>query len=276
VFYAGIVGDLELCARVYAWEGLIGLMDGDENTLNYLYQATCYEVAAHRLLFAFYLYPSKTVVNQTSFNNFALALARAVAIGCWQEAEELAKILGAGLSNTRIYRDERDPTYEYKHSYFAGTNATCVAPFILQLYSQARGTQFPLDHLDFNPLASMEAYEPLLRLWQTKDMDALQQVLLPACDLHLHRSKPLTKSTNPEFWDLTDMLYPAEILMLLRLREKAGLITPTFDHPLLNTPAGRLYPVRSVPHDSDLDRALDNGLRAVAFIRSIEEHEKGR
>jgi hypothetical protein len=154
-----------------------------------------------------------------------------------------------------------------KESYFYGTNNSWVAPFILQLYSQARGTQFPLDHLDANPLASMQTYEPLLHLWQTTDMDALQEALFTACDTHLYRSKRQTKGETPEFSELADMVYPAEILMLLRLRETAGLTTPTIDHPLLNTAVGRLYPVRSVPHDPDLDKALANCLRWIAVTR---------
>jgi hypothetical protein len=268
LFYTGIIGHFELCARVYAWEGLVGLMDGDENTSDCLYQATYYEVAANRLLFALYLYPSETSLNIRSFNDFALVLARAVAIGCWREAEELAKILCAGLADIRTHRNERVPTYAYRHSYFGATNSSCVAPFILHLYSQATGTQLPLEHLNVNPLSSMQAYEPLLHLWQTTDVDALEQALLPACDLHLRLSKPQTNVRTPEFSTHTDMLYPAEFLMLLRLRETAGLTTPTFDHPLLNAAVGRLYPIRDVPHDSDLDKALANGLRAIPILRS--------
>ena len=259
--------DFDHCARVYAWEGIVGLMEGEESTLEYLYQATYYKVAAHRYMAALYLAPPKTSMAQTSFNDIALALACTVALGCWHEAGELAKILCAGLTEIRIFRDDRDPTYESKHSYFYGTNNSWVAPFILQLYSQARGIRFPLDHLDANPFASMQTYEPLLHLWQTTNMDAFQPALLTACDTHLYRSKPPTKGTTPEFATLTDMLYPAEILMLLRLREVAGLTTPTFDHPLLNTAVGRLYPVRDIPHDPDLDKALANCLQWIAVTR---------
>jgi len=189
-----------------------------------------------------------------------------VTLGCRQEVEELVKILCTGLTDIRIYRNHA--AYEYKHSYFSGTHATFVAPFILYLYSQARGTQFPLNHLDVNPLGSMQSYEPLLHLWQTTDVDALQQALFPACDLHMLSSKPQTNRTIPEFWRLEDMLYPAEILMLLRLRETAGLTTPAFDHPLLNTAVGRLCPICDVPHDPLLDKALANGLQAISIIRS--------
>lgn len=256
--------DFGRCARVYAWKGLVGLMDGDENAVEYLYHANYYQVAAERYSVALYLTPKKTSMMGRSFNDFALAMARAIALGCRQDAEVLAEIICAGLTEIRTFRDDRDPTYASRQSYFYGTNNSWVAPFILQLYSQARGIQFPLDHLDANPLASMQTYEPLLHLWQTTDMESLQQALFTACDTHLYRSKPQTKGETPEFSELTDMLYPAEILMLLRLREEAGLTTPNFDRPLLNTPVGRLYPVCSVPHPPDLDKALANCLQWIA------------
>jgi hypothetical protein len=108
----------------------------------------------------------------------------------------------------------------------------------------------------------MEVYEPLLELWQTTDMDALQGAILAACDLHLARSRVSNVYTY-EFEDEEYMLHPVEILMLFRLRETVGLINPTLDHPLLTTPVGRLYPIRSVPHNLFLDQALANSLLAV-------------
>jgi hypothetical protein len=250
------------CAVRYVEKGLVGLMEGDENAIEYLYHANYYQVAAQRHLFALFLAPPKTNRSMTSFNDFALALARAVVLGCRQDAEELAEILCTGLADIRNRSD--DPPYVGKYCYFHGIRNSCVAPFILQLYSQARGIQFPLDLHNANPLASMQTYAPLFQLWQTTDMDALQQALFVACDTHLELSKYSTKYATLEFSRSTDMLYPAEILMLLRLREEAGLTTPAFDHPLLNTPVGHLYPVRSVPHPPDLDKALANCLHWIA------------
>ena len=101
------------------------------------------------------------------------------------------------------------------------------------LYARWSGKPFPLDGL---PVQPMQAYEPLLSLWETEDLEALETALLAACDFHMERSK-LSQAEIYEFTTAEDVLYPVEILALLRLREARGLINPDIDHPLSDSTA---------------------------------------
>ena len=50
---------------------------------------------------------------------------------------------------------------------------------------------------------------------------------------------------------------------MLRLRVAKGLTNPVIDHPLMQTPIGRLHEIKSVPHDEMMDRAVANYLSTL-------------
>ena len=112
------------------------------------------------------------------------------------------------------------------------------------------------------PIRPMYAYEPLLALWQTEDLEALETALLAACDFHMERSK-LSEVDIYEFGMAEDVLYPVEILALLRLRQTRGLTNPVIDHPLMQTPIGPLHEIKSLPHDEMMDKAVANFLSTL-------------
>ncbi len=188
------------------------------------------------------------------FNTAAIVLARAISLGCWVEADRIANIIRGGLTERRKVGGRQQPICA-----FDAIHVTRVAPFVLNLYAQWTGKPFPLEGL---PVISMEAYEPLLSLWQTEDLTALEQALFVACDLHMERSK-LSQVESFEFIDEVDILHPAEILAVLRLREAKGLANPAIDHPLMQTPVGRLFEIKSVPHEEVLERAVANFLATI-------------
>ena len=162
-----------------------------------------------------------------NFNRVSLLLAEALTLGCWTEAEWIANAIRFALAERR--RDRGQVVCGFRE-----VERTSVAPFVLHLYAQWSVKPFPMDNL---PLRSMQAYEPLLSLWQTEELEALEKVLNAACDFHMERSNTREHNT-PEFGTSTDILYPVEILAILRLRQKEGLPNPVVNHPLMQTPIG--------------------------------------
>ena len=83
-------------------------------------------------------------------------------------------------------------------------------------------------------------YEFILSQWRTPNADSLRVPILAACDRHTHQAR---QDTNKQFYDFRrypQMYQPFEVLLLLRLRQWEHLSIPTLDHPLLETPLGRL------------------------------------
>lgn len=94
-------------------------------------------------------------------------------------------------------------------------------------------------------------FNALIEHWRTTDLELIQHLLLVACDRHTHQARP---DTSTRHYDLSwpDAEYdPFEILSVLRLRETLGLPNPELDHPLMNTPLGKL-PEPSEPYMDEL------------------------
>ena len=98
--------------------------------------------------------------------------------------------------------------------------------------------------------------------WREPDTEKLVPILLNACDYHTHRcrAKLWSEFDNREFEHL-----PVEILMIFRLRESLGLTNPVLDHPLMNTPLGKL-PALPLPEcDDPLYRAVLARMQSQGF-----------
>ena len=93
------------------------------------------------------------------------------------------------------------------------------------------------------PFAIPKPYAELLENLHQQP-DAIHSVVVEACDFHLSRSKENTDRESYEFADPVYAIYPVEILFFMRVRELLGLRNAEIDHPLLNSPLGKL-PVES-------------------------------
>ena len=231
---------------------IVAVMEESTDGLNLLYQSFYYGMADFYCPAARYIAGKGKSLLMNNFNKTSLLLAKAITLGCWTEAEQIAEVARFALADRRR-------EYGELLCGFNEVNWTSVAPFVLNLYAQWSGKPFPMDDL---PLRSMQAYEPLLSLWQSEDLEALGKALTAACDFHMERSNP-SKAGNSEFSSAAQILFPVEILALLRLRETKGLANPAINHPLLQTPIGRLHEIKSVPHDEMMDRAVANYLSTL-------------
>lgn len=97
-------------------------------------------------------------------------------------------------------------------------------------------------------------FNALIEHWRSEDLETVEYLLLAACDRHTHQARQDT--TKGEFFDLAggsvkDWYVPFEILSVLRLRQTLGLPNPELDHPLMNTPLGKLIEP-SEPYTDDL------------------------
>lgn len=241
----------------YAAEGVVRLMGGDLPAVDLMYHSVYYGEAFLRLLVTRYLVQTGRPLPLLRVNEAAKHLATALALGCWKEAAGIAESIRMGLAARR--RDRASHCYVCA---FYGEQDTALAPFILQLYSEFSGVRFPTEEIEFAP---MEAFGPFLNLWRTDDLASLRVALVDACNFHIARVLASKQSKPYEFYDYVSWLYPMEILAVLRLREKLGLANPEIDHPLLNTPAGRLYDIKDVPRDGVIDKALE---RSLAYFKA--------
>lgn len=200
------------------------------------------------------LFPGRTL-QTLSLQHTACWVAAGFAAGC-QGAERLGLLaLEAG-----------------RRGYYFDVKFYPIFHFILLLFSATQG-------LEIEPWSSAATREPaltsLLEKWQTRDVSNLTPLVIAVCDFHTHRCKPRTKDWN-EFSsgvgsNFTRM--PIEILMLYRLRERRGLANPDVDHPLMNSPLGKLCePMSCKPDDlllQVLDRASSQGFDEDAIVESI-------
>jgi len=235
-------------------------MEGRLEALDLLYQSVYYDAAYLYCQGTHYMVNKEYGVTSTliDFRQVALLLANALTLGCWAEADRIAEMARACLSETRI---DRANDNQIAYAFYA-IHVTRVAPFILSLYALWSEKPFPLEGL---PLQPMQEYEILLSLWQTEDISVLEKVLLDACDAHVKQSK-FTQVDVVEFERPVDILYPVEILAVLRLREATGLANPILDHPLMKTPVGRLYEIKSVPHEPVMDRVVEKQMLAIPSL----------
>lgn len=97
-------------------------------------------------------------------------------------------------------------------------------------------------------------FNALIEHWRTDDLAAIEHLLLAACDRHTHQARQ--DNAKGEFFDFAggsgnSFYVPFEILSVLRLRQTLGLPNPELDHPLINTPLGKL-PEPSEPYTDEL------------------------
>jgi hypothetical protein len=104
--------------------------------------------------------------------------------------------------------------------------------------------------------AAEELKEPIMKAlldcWREPDPAMLEPLCLAACDFHTHRC-----DDDGEFGYRHFMYMPIEILLLFKLRQWLGLDNPQLDHPLMNTPLGRLPDEVPFAYDGLLQRVQE-------------------
>ena len=154
------------------------------------------------------------------FNDQGLLLAKAFALGLIDEGEAIGRDSLIGLKDGRFYGVERNN----------------LTPFVLSVFARWKDIALPPEEFSF---VIPEAYRELSQNLSA-DSDELQPAIVKACDFHLTRSKDHTDEETYEFSDPVNAIYPVEILFVLRVRKLLGLNNPYVDHPLLNSPLGKL------------------------------------
>jgi hypothetical protein len=165
-------------------------------------------------------------------------MALGFVLGQERQASTLARLLGVAWNKQNfIYQSE-----------------LAVAHFMLRI---------ACDWLEEPTLSSVrttlgsDVFEELFRVWRTADAEALAPLVVAACDIHTHRCKPAKAPDQCyEFDNGNWTRTPIEILLLYRLREKLGLSNPIVDHPLMNTPLGKLPPPTIYEPDELLTRVI--------------------
>lgn len=232
----GIAYALQQVATWYSAEGVVAGMEAKAEAQQSLYQSCYFETEAIKLLASLHAADTRRRKGSPlSFNDTSLALAKALTLGSWSEANQIGDCLLAGISV----------------KLFNGMTVTSVAPFVLKLFTQWRNLSVEIDEAG---MSSLSVYAEVLQHWQDREEQPLIQALVNACDFHIARSKDNNDEDTFEF-NLEDYrLYPVEILCVLRLREQMGLQALSVPHPLMNTPLGSLYDISPVPSDALLNR----------------------
>ncbi len=155
-----------------------------------------------------------------TFNEQGLLLAKAFALGLVAEGEAIGRDSLIGLKDGRFY----------------GLDQNQLTPFVLSVF--AKWKNVALLPADF-PFMIPDGYQELLQKLMDGP-DEIRPAIVKACDFHVSRSKAHTDQDTYEFADPVYAIYPVEILFVFRIRQLLGLSNPKVDHPLLNSPLGKL------------------------------------
>lgn len=111
--------------------------------------------------------------------------------------------------------------------------------FLLQLY--AKSVNRKIDVSQYTRPETPSPYEQVLEQWDTPDQSLLDVLVSQMADFHLSNATTPMHDEIFEFDYEDRMLFPYEILTLLRVREWHGLKNPTtFEHPLMQHPLSKL------------------------------------
>jgi hypothetical protein len=222
--------NLDAMSSWYLTDAVAALLEQRENGLTELYRAHYYGTWHVRILARLFSDKPKP---QFSLNHLGITLARSIALGLFDEAQEIGRIILGGLKSGLVH----------------GASVTWVGVFMLHLFGSWQQIEVWMPEKEFMPLGG---YKALLASWRTEDASLFTAAALEACDFHTQISGDLIDGRIVDFWRLIYRIYPVEILAVLRLREAQGLSLPPLPHPLMDGPLGRLYPVLRVEPDNFL------------------------
>lgn len=235
-FHIGeLLSSLDTLSRWYAAKGIIELFDG--RPTNYLCDSFWFSFFYNRIMrhsferakgqkmrrfmgAALGLKHLQQPRPRIGFNDQGLLLAKAFALGLVDEGEAIGRDSLIGLEDGRFY----------------GLHANKLTPFVVSVF--ARWKNIALPPVEF-PFAVQDGYQELLQKL-LEGPEEIRTAIAKASDFHLSRSKDHTDDETYEFAHPVDAIYPVEILFVFRVRQLLGLHNPEVDHPLLNSPLGKL------------------------------------
>lgn len=223
--WGGELGSLSFLSGWYASNGVLDVLAGKSNEHlfnafwckylhNLIMQLSFREEQDKKSIF------SKRPNPRIDFHEQGMLLAEAFALGLITEAEEIGRNSLIGI----------------KDGYFYGIGCTRLTPFVLRSYAKWKSISFPFDETIF---VEAEAYQELLSNL-SEESEKIKENIVDACEFRITRSRDLIDRENYEFSEHPYRLYPIEILMFLRIRQIMGLPNPEVDHPLLNSPLGKI------------------------------------
>ncbi|WP_128326453.1 hypothetical protein [Pseudomonas alkylphenolica] len=127
--------------------------------------------------------------------------------------------------------------------------------FILQLY--AKSVNRKIDVFQYARPETPSPYEQVLEQWDTPDQSLLDALVSQMADFHLFNAATPMHDEIFEFDYEDRMLFPYEVLTLLRTREWHSLKNPTaFEHPLMQHPLSKLPLQLTEPETTLLDEVV--------------------
>ena len=210
----------------YLNSSIIKVIENERDGFDELYLSTIYNYWYLRIMAKFFNHETKRP--KLIFNDVGLTLSRLIALGLFDEAEIIGGIVVKELDS----------------DWLMGQDDTRLTPFILNLLYKWQNKSLPLDQCE--KFCFLESYQSLLDNWQTEDLSLLEDLLIDVCEFHLSRSKYDTDDEYYEFSNEIFMIYPVEILSVLRLRDSLKLKNPNINHRLINNPLGRLNEIQKV------------------------------
>jgi len=230
-----VLGSFTSLSHWFGVKGVIDILEGRSS--NYLCDSFWFDMFHHTVMNSSFqttkkegafraiikrkVWPPRPTI---SFNDQGLLLAKSFALGLVPLGEAIGHQSLAGL----------------KDGIFYGRSQNQLTPFLLTAF--AKWKQIPLPPEDL-PEAIPDAYVPLLDKL-TSPPEKIQTALMTACNFHLSRSRMPDDWNTYEFSHGPYPVYPVEILFLFRIRQLLGLENPEVDHPLLNSPVGKLPEIK--------------------------------
>jgi hypothetical protein len=215
------------------WEYQLGsfqVLMGDSSGWGHLYLAVECDVWRIRILLHQHSTTEEPDKEFAATHDTALALASAIAL----RDDALADWCGALLA-----REFAHPVFltDWEHS--------PVFQFLTWMYALWRGVTIDAHHA---PVGSFGVYGQVIANWGD---DAAQVCALhKACEYHCAQAIPdETEQIMPEFTDPPYIVFPGEILAILRVREELIGRRVEIDHPLMNSPLGTVPPTIPKLHD---------------------------
>lgn len=129
-----------------------------------------------------------------------------------------------------------------------------VFTFMLALLADYLG-EAPIEFI--GKASESVALQHLLKVWRDPSPENIRELCLAACDIHTHRCRIDSAKEFFEFNNLYLYEWPIAINLLFKLREKLGLQNPELDHPLMNSPLGKLPEVTPFEYDSLIFQVIE-------------------
>jgi hypothetical protein len=234
------------------WHAIHAALSGAANWQIDWHRAASYQYWANCMNYAWHLHALEEFKNgkrsqQLSLlflGEFGFCIGNCTVLGWFEYAKRLTRMSFSAID--KGFFSDGTPV----------SNCCRVQYFVLRLLNdwQNKSSVIMQDCAQGEPI-----YDAILEKWRTQDPN-LDALLLAACDRHTHQAR---YNNNREYFELSydnTWYVPFEVLSVFRLRESLGLSIPALDHPLLNTPLGKL-PSVSEPY---MDETLRSVLKRVA------------